>query len=246
MRTHNKILSVVALLVATSLTGCGGGNSNNTPAASNGNGNGGNPPAQATYEVSVTNITSGQVLTPLGVVLHDAGFTAWQAGSSVSLGMEKLAEEGDATSFIDEASLNSAVVETAAGSAPFLASEIQTVSISARRTDTLELTVATMLAKTNDAFTGVTNLRIGELAQGESLSVMPHVYDAGTEDNSETVETVAAFGVGGFNADPQTTNPVVTIHPGVVTQGDGLTTSGLTEKDRWLGPAALIVVTRTQ
>jgi len=246
MQTQNKILSVMALVVASSLTACGGGSSSNTtpvtpitPAT---------PVTQATYEVKVTNITNAQVLTPLGVVLHSAGYSAWQSGSSVTLGLENLAESGNPAAFLTEATSDTSVSATAAGPGGFPAGMTQTVMITADHSVDLEITVASMLANTNDAFTGVTNMNVGSLQQGESLKVMPHVYDAGSEDNTETAVTMPGplTSGEGFNAATQSINNVVTIHPGVVTKADGLTSSALTEVDRWLGPAALIVVTRTQ
>lgn len=223
----------VAMLVATSLIGCNGSDSNSS---------------QATFEVVVTNITSAQVLTPLGVVIHRPGYTAWSAGSTASVGLENLAESGNPAAFVDEAGLNANVNTIAMGSAPFTAGNSQTIEITTNHSNNLELTVASMLGNTNDAFTGVTNWKIGNLKIGDSMTAMPHVYDSGTEDNVETAATMPgpAAGGEGFNpARPSVTN-VITIHPGVVTQADGLSTSALTEIDRWLGAAAKIVVTRTQ
>lgn len=238
MRLKNS-LSILAVLVSTLiLSACGGGN--------DGNNNAGN--TQATYQVTVNNITHAQVLTPVGIVLHRPGYTAWNAGSSVTAGLENLAESGDPGSFVTKAALDNNVDATAVGTSPFTAGSSQTVTVTADAVVDLELTVATMLANTNDAFTGVTNWSVGKMQVGDTLSVMPHVYDAGTEDNVETAATMPgpAAGGEGFNAARPALTSVVTIHPGVVTQADGLTTSVLTEIDRWSGPAALITVTRTQ
>jgi len=245
MRFKNSVSHIVILLTTLVLTACGGGNdgasnNDNNPATP------GNP--QATYQVTVSNITHAQVLTPLGIVLHRPGYSAWNAGSSVTVGLENLAESGDPSPFISEADLNANVDATAAGTSPFTAGNSQTVTVTADAASDLELTVATMLANTNDALTGVTNWSVGSMQVGDVKTVMPHVFDAGTEDNIETAATMPgpAAGGEGFNAARSVLTNVVTIHPGVVTQADGLATSALTEVDRWLGPAALITVTRTQ
>lgn len=221
-----------AILMAAGISACGGSSSNN----------------QASFQVTVTNITNAQVLTPLGVVIHRPGYTAWNAGTSATIGLENLAESGDPAPFVDEAGLNTNVNTIAMGSTPFTAGTTQSVEITTTHSNNLELTVATMLANTNDAFTGVTNWKVGELKVGESMTTLPHVYDSGTEDNIETAASMPgpAAGGEGFNPARPSTTSVVTIHPGVVTRSDGLSSSALTEIDRWLGPAAKIVVTRTQ
>ena len=181
-------------------------------------------------------------------MLHRPGYTAWNAGSPATLGLENLAESGNPEPFVNEAGFNTNVDMIEMGVSGFTAGNSQTINISTSYANNLELTIATMLANTNVAFTGVTNWKVGDLKVGESLTAMPHVYDAGTESNDETSATMpgpAAGGEGYNPARPGNTN-VVTIHPGVVTQADGIGTSALTEIDRWLGPAARIVVTRTQ
>jgi len=235
MDIRNKTSLMAGIVLAAGLSACGGGDNNNGS-------------TQATFQVEVTNITSAQVLTPLGVVLHRSGYTAWDAGQSVTLGLENLAESGNPAPFVDEAAFNTNVDMIEMGSAPFGAGTTQTVNITTTYSSDLELTVASMLANTNDAFTGVTNWKVGDLNVGQSKTVEPHVYDAGTEDNVETAATMPGPKAGGegYNPARPSVTSVVTIHPGAVTQGDGLTTSALTEEDRWLGPAAKIVVTRTQ
>ncbi len=203
---------------------------------------------QATYEVTVYNITNGQPLTPLGVVVHESGYMPWQLGEAVSTGLETLAESGDPSDFLTEADADSAVaMSTNSINGPFGPGSSEMVSITVDHTTSLQLTVASMLANTNDAFTGVRNWNIGGLAVGDSASTMTHVFDAGTEANTETMGTMPgpAAGGQGFNAARETLNKL-TIHGGVVTADDGLATSALDESHRWLGQAAKIVVMRTQ
>jgi hypothetical protein len=203
---------------------------------------------QAIYDITVYNLTNGQPFTPLGVVIHEPGYQAWQLGSAVSSGLETLAESGDPSAFITEADANTDVVATTNSSnGPFGPGSSETVSITVDHSSTLQLSVASMLANTNDAFTGVTNWTIGGLAVGDSSSTMTHVFDAGTEANTETMDTIPgpAGGGEGFNAARETLNKL-TIHSGVVTTDDGLTTSALDESHRWLGQAAKVVVTRMQ
>jgi len=206
----------------------------------------------AIYDVKVYNLTNNQPLTPLGVVIHGSAYMPWQLGGAVSTGLEMLAESGSPSDFLSEADAHAATVMSASSSnGPFGPGNSETVSITVDHSASLQLTVATMLANTNDAFTGVRNWNIGELAVGDSTSTMMRVYDAGTEANSETADTMpgpASMGgaAEGFNANRDDILDRLTVHSGVVTNDDGLTTSALDESYRWLSQAAKVVVTRTQ
>ena len=204
-------------------------------------------PVDASYVVTVTNITNGQPLTPLAVVLHESGYDAWQLGASASQGLEMLAESGNPADFLTESTANANVMETAASTnGPFGPGAQESVSMTVTHSADLQLSIAAMLANTNDAFTGVNNWKIGDLAVGETATILTKVYDAGTEKNTETSATMPgpAAGGEGFNSDRDDLN-VITIHPGVVSTDDGLTGSALNETHRWLNSAAKIVVLRS-
>jgi hypothetical protein len=103
-----------------------------------------------------------------------------------------------------------------------------------------------MLVNTNDGFTGVTDMLIGDLRAGESRSFYAQVYDAGTELNTETAATVPGPAVGGEGYNPDRMDAgFVSVHGGVVTRDDGLSTSTLDESHRFMGTTAKIQVTRT-
>ncbi len=240
-KRHPHLSSYLAVTVisATLLTLSACGDSDNDDNVSNND---------ATYDITVYNLTNGQPFTPLGIVVHDSAYIPWQLGETVSMGLEALAESGDPSTFLTEANANSAVVmSTRSNNGPFGPGNSETVSITVDHSARLQLTVASMLANTNDAFTGIRNWSIGGLAAGDSTSSMARVYDAGTEANNETADSMpgpAAMGEG-FNAVRDDLNRL-TVHSGVVTTDDGLLTSALNESHRWLGQAAKVVVTRTQ
>ena len=108
------------------------------------------------------------------------------------------------------------------------------------------ISVATMLVNTNDGFTGVNAMAIGEMAVGDTQTVRSIVYDAGTEANTETAGTIPgpADGGEGFNQVRDDRADQVTMHSGVVSNDDGLAGSVLDEQHRFDNPAAMIMITR--
>lgn len=199
----------------------------------------------AMYKITVTNLTSHQPLTPVAAVIHNNDFTPWMAGEAVSTGLEMLAESGDNSMFTAESAMMSAVMQTASSAGGAGPGESVTIMMTVPHNSAQQLTVASMLARTNDAFTGARNWTIGGLAVDQSATMMTRVYDAGTEANTETADTVPGTSGEGHNAIRDDSNRL-TIHAGVVTVDDGLMTSALVESDRWLGAAAKVTVTRMQ
>jgi len=83
---------------------------------------------------------------------------------------------------------------------------------------------------TNDAFSGVNSVELDELEAGQSTVYYTHVYDVGTEMNSELTGTIPgpADGREGFNVIRDDVTEVVILHSGVVTADDSFATSALT------------------
>ncbi|MCG6970558.1 MAG: spondin domain-containing protein [Gammaproteobacteria bacterium] len=217
----------------------------------------------ASYEITVTNLTNGQPLTPVAGVLHRPGYQAWSVGKAASEGLEQLAEGGATAAFLAEADADLNVITSGSGSAPFGPGASQTVALTVtthdqqeldNATGQLHLSAATMLANTNDAFAGVIAWDVSGLAAGDSMSRLLLAHDAGTEANTETLATMpgpASDNNGDGNGDGEGFNGVrddlgnfVTVHSGVVTADDGLATSALDESHRWLGPVAKITIER--
>lgn len=221
------------LLVSVLLFGCDDDDDDTTP-------------AQQRYEIALINATNNQPLSPVAVVLHQEGYQGWEIGSAASVGLERLAEGGDPSAFLDEANAAAAVVATVAGEAAIAPGATGTVTLSISPSDNLELTLATMLVNSNDAFAGATGHSI-KLAVGEQISLWLPSYDAGTEANDEAAATIPgpAGGGEGFNAEREAADRV-SRHPGVVTAADGLASSALDGSHRWDNPVAKVVVRRSR
>lgn len=198
----------------------------------------------ATFELELVNLTANQPLSPMAAILHNKDFSAWQIGTAVSNGLEQLAESGNPTEFLSEAKISIGVRDTESGTAVVLPGDADVITLTGILADA-RISLASMLVNTNDAFTGINNLNVSDLAVGESLIVDIRCYDAGTEANSETAATIPgpAAGGEGFNSTRNDRNFVIT-HPGVVSIDDGLSSSALNESHRIQNPVAQLVVTR--
>ena len=206
------------------------------------------PPAvtEASFEVSATNLTVGQPLSPLAVAIHDSSLSVFEVGTPVSVALEVLAEGGDNSELLAE--IDS--VAQASGEAPVGpgASDTLTLTLTDDQTAGLSLSVVTMLVNTNDAITGLNSVDVSGLAVGETLNFAANAYDAGTESNSEQAGTIPgpADGGEGFNEARDDVGDFLTMHPGVVTADDGLTDSALNQVHRFDNPVARISITRVQ
>jgi len=198
------------------------------------------------YEISVTNLTNNQPFSPPVAVLHGRIYHAWQDGGAASTALEMLAEGGDGSALLDDARTDKSVADTDAGTSPIGPGATQTFSVMSKKDSQRRITLATMLVNTNDGFTGVDGLDVSKLKIDETMTVLVGAYDAGTEANTETADTVPgpAAGGEGFNAARDDLVDRVTVHAGVVTQDDGLSTSALDVSHRFDNPVARIVVTR--
>ena len=196
------------------------------------------------YQVSVTNMSYGQPLAPLAVVMHEDAYQAWQVGVTASMGLELLAEGGDNSIFLQEA-LDKEVLETASGDGVILPGGTGSVELELVSKRSLQLTLASMLVNTNDAYTGINGLDLSEMKVGDQLKQPLMVYDAGTEANSEMAGSIPgpADGGEGFNAMRDDLGRVAH-HPGVATRVANHPESVLDQSHRFDSPVAMLRITR--
>jgi hypothetical protein len=140
----------------------------------------------ATYEVTVSNLTTGQWLTPPAAATHDREFSLWRVGNSATVATKEIAENGnlDAAVGAFEASplvFDWKVTPSPQGPPPIAPGASVTFEITAP--SNARFSFASMLICTNDGFTGVDSLR---LPRGRRPVVHALAgYDAGTEINTE-------------------------------------------------------------
>jgi hypothetical protein len=225
------------LLTSLYITGCSSSSSSDDDDADDA------PPA-AHYDVTVINATNNQPLSPVAVVVHGAGYSAWTIGSAASTELEYIAEGGSNSELL--ASLTAEDAASGSGTGAIGPGGSETISVNAGASTQTLLTVVSMLVNTNDAFTGLRSVDVSALASGDSMTLHAKVYDAGTELNSEAVGTLPgpADGGEGFNPARSDINDIVTSHSGVVSADDGLGTSVLDQSHRFDNPAMTVTITR--
>ncbi|MCM2679886.1 spondin domain-containing protein [Echinimonas agarilytica] len=229
--THTfKVLS--SLTLATLLTACGSDNDNDNN----------DEPETADFEVTIVNATAAQPFSPLTIGLHDAETSLWTFGEESSEALEQMAEGGDNSGLL--AMLEGAHA-SASGAGIIMPGLSETVMLSSEVDEPIYFSATTMLVNTNDAFAGVNSADISALAAGESMTWSLHLYDAGTEANSELAGSIPgpADSGEGFNANRDDVMNKISRHPGLVTQADD-PDSVLLSQHRVIGSVATLTVTR--
>lgn len=205
-----------------------------------------NEPVIKTYTITVSNLTNNQPLSPITAIVHSNNYNLYTIGNPASASLEKLAESGDNSEYLAIKDNNDNVYDAVSGSGIIAPGNSESVSITSPN-ELAYLSIASMLVNTNDAFIAERSQKISTLVKGDSITLMLNVFDSGTEANSETATTIPgpAGGGEGFNEQRNDTNNQITVHAGVVTATDGLTTSTLNATHRFTNPAAKLTITRS-
>jgi hypothetical protein len=202
-----------------------------------------------TYRVTVTNLTTGQPLSPGVFVTHSRQAALFTARTRASDGIREIAENGDpsvaAAALVGVRGVHSIMTSAApvgiVGGTLFPSS--LTLEIEAGG-DAHLLSLGLMLICTNDGFAGIDGVRLPG-GFGTEAVYYAEGYDAGTERNDELASSIVppCFGigpvqglVGGDGRTPQ--NGVIRHHRGITGKAD------LTSAHDWQGPVARVTVRR--
>lgn len=196
-----------------------------------------------TYEIAVTNLTRGQVLSPPFVVEHTAAMTPlWRLGAPASDGLAAIAEDADVSILTAALADAEGVVSISNAPGPIPPGMTGTITIEVRGKRNL-VSLAAMLVQTNDAFTGAQALELPR-SKGASRAVVTTApaYDAGSETNNEDGDFIPGppFGSGGVR-DTAGAEGFVHVHAGV--HGIGDLDPAVYD---WRNPTAEIRITRTR
>ncbi len=186
------------------------------------------PSKAATIRVTVTNLTSNSVISPVSSIFHNGSFDNFNLGQAASPEIERVAEDGNASVLNADAN-NSPFVAVAGsvGTGPITAgmtfSQIFTVNSSQGR----YFNFAAMFVPSNDAFIGNDDPIEYEIfdINGNFISQIievptSEIWDAGTEENDESIANAAIPGQPFTNDSGTPQNGVVTVHPGYIPNGN--------------------------
>lgn len=184
---------------------------------------------------------SGTFLTPMWFGFHDGGFDMFDVGASATAGIERIAEDGDASGLGMEflSSGRGVVSGVLNGIGPIGPGQStqRVVTIDESAASSLYFSWASMVIPSNDAFVGNDNARqhrlfssAGAFVGMDFIVLGSQVWDAGTEVNDEVAENTAFFG----QMAPNTGTPengLVGFHPGFIVGGPILSSSQFSAAD---------------
>lgn len=209
-----------------------------------------NNSAEHQYQVTIENMTTGQIFSPGVIATHTKSSSVWEVGSPASEGIRAIAEDGNEIPALNDLSSTSGVYEVISTGAPISriggpaglpTSRTYTINAAANAN---RLSIAVMIICTNDGFTGVSGVKLPGGFKSETHLV--GAWDAGTEQNNQLFSQIVdpCQVAGPVTAPPDgngrvATNGVIEMHPNI-TPGVG----DLTAAHRWQFPVARITVQR--
>lgn len=165
-----------------------------------------------TFDVTITNVTAGQVLTPPVVVTHNSDIQLFTLGEVAPNFLTKLAEDGDTSSFVGADGLDE-VSDVAIADGAVMPGQSVTLTVETTQEHPL-LSLAGMFASSNDAFVALNSTSLEFVAHSTMYNA--NVYDAGSEANSEDCQFIPGppCGNGGVR-DTENAEGFVHIHSGL-------------------------------
>jgi len=188
-------------------------------------------------EVTITNLTRAQVISPPVVVVHRKDFRVFAPGDESSEGLAALAENGVPDGLVAELEGEYAVKEVAVAGGPIMPGSSVTVRLGSRSARA-QVSVLGMLVTTNDAFFAAQGLDLW----WRSTSTDAQVYDAGSEANTESCAHIPGPPCGNpFVSPDEEGEGFIHIHNGVHGVGDLEP-----QTSDWRGPGARITIRRVR
>jgi len=183
------------------------------------------------YEVTITNLTRGQVITPPVVISHKRGFALFTPTEAASDGLRVLAEDGDPSALVAELESDRRVKQIGVGDGVIPPGHSMTIALTME--DHMRISAVAMLASTNDGFAAVRSMHLKSHHPSYMMA-----WDAGTENNSENCAYIPGPPCGNpHQRDTDGAEGFVTMHNGIHGIGD----LDAATRD-WRGPVAMISV----
>jgi hypothetical protein len=163
------------------------------------------------YQITLTDLTTGQPFSPPVFATHDSSLTLWQPGAAASNGIQQIAETGNRMPLVSDltplvgGSVRDLVTPL---SSPLLPGGTVSIRIQADSAHPW-LSSAWMLGRTNDTFSGQHAINLLDIVGTQTFELA--AYDAGTEVNTELAADLIALGGNGRVAE----NGVIHLSPGL-------------------------------
>ncbi len=206
------------------------------------------------YEVTITNLTPGQPITPPLLVTHSANAGFFSVGEMASNQIQQLSENGNPEPLVKMLQGKSGILSIVQGETPLVpANDPGNTGLSHSETFVVSsegnmryLSFASMLVCTNDGFAGIDSVKLPI----NQKTIYAMAYDARTEMNTENFADIVppCQGAIGISSDDEGTgasnesiaeNGVIIPHPGIM-GGDDL----LQSIHAWGNPVVKIDIVR--
>jgi len=138
-----------------------------------------------TYEVTITNLTKGQIFTPVLAATHKSSIAFFELGAPASDELEMLAEDGATDPLNDLLMSVPSLVQDTTGTDPIMPGATATFTIEGSNRFS-RLSFAAMMLPTNDSFVALNSITLPR----NYLTTVAHAYDSGTEYNDELCESI--------------------------------------------------------
>jgi hypothetical protein len=189
------------------------------------------------FEVTITNLSRGQIISPAFAFTHNGRETLFTSGEPASAELAALAQDADTDGLVSLFSASSATHEIVLGTAVIMPGKSETLMIHSNH-HAKYISLAAMLVSSNDAFMAVNKLKLPR----RSLMITVPAYDAGSEANNENCDYIPGPPCGNPNKAPDDeAEGFVHIHSGI----HGIADLDPAEFD-WRNPVAKISIRRVK
>jgi hypothetical protein len=167
----------------------------------------------ADYKITITNLTHAQSFTPALVVSHKRGQPVFSPGHAASTELEAAAEGGDTGPLTAMLESSENTWDIASSDGLLAPGGSVTIDLNAKG-NFRYVSLVSMLIPTNDAFIGLSGIRLPKKAGKPEMLMVP-AYDAGTELNDESCDHIPGPVCGGEGVSDDGGEGFVSVHRGI-------------------------------
>ncbi len=192
------------------------------------------------YDVTITNLTRGEIFTPILVASTNQDSKLFTLGSVASNELEVIAESGNPVPLSNSLIATGAAMDVVTSAGILAPGKSVTLTVKTSH-KYRHITVASMLVPTNDAFFAVNGV---DTPKGhKTLTVYSPAYDAGTEINDELCDAIPGppFICTGEGVSAASGEGYVHIHAGIQGVGDLIKAN-----HDWRNPVAKITIRKAE